>query len=107
MSPTPQETFWSDQTLATAREAALDPGTLPFAITAADGKKRCTWCDCPDGPDSPHNNPGYRCDGCPTLAVHVVSLYATPTLRYDYPACAVHWTEIVAQAAQAAAGGAR
>ncbi|BBA99243.1 hypothetical protein RVR_5782 [Actinacidiphila reveromycinica] len=99
MTRTPQDTFLSDQTLAAAREAALDPGTVPVAITAADGKKRCTWCDCPDGPDSPHNRPGYRCGGCPALAVHVVSVHLGPNLRYDYPACGRHWTEVVARVA--------
>ncbi len=101
MSPTPQETFWSDQTLAAAQEAAYDPSLLPVAVTAADGKARCTWCDCPDGPDSPHNNPDYRCAGCPSLAVHVVSVQESPSLRYDYPACEKHWAEIVAQIAGA------
>jgi hypothetical protein len=100
----PQETFWSDQALATARDAARDPGTLPVAVTAADGKTRCTWCACPDEPDSPHNNPGYRCAGCPATAEHVVSVYASPNLRYDYPACGEHYTEVVAQIVGALAG---
>jgi len=104
---TPQETFWSDQALAAAQEAALDPGMVPVAVTAADGKKRCTWCDCPDGPDSPHNQPGYRCAGCPARAKDVVSVFAGPTLRYDYPACARHRDEIIASIVQAAAGGPR
>jgi hypothetical protein len=100
---TPLETFWSDQTLAAPRDAAADPNLLPIAITTADGKTRCTWCDCPDGPDSPHNDPGYRCAGCPTTAQQVVSFYAGPNLRYDYPACDRHYAEIVAQVVRAAA----
>ncbi|WP_031516815.1 hypothetical protein [Streptomyces sp. NRRL F-5123] len=100
---TPLETFWSDQVLAAARDAAADPSLLPLAITAADGKTRCTWCDCPDGPDSPHNNPAYRCTGCPTTARQVVSFYARPNLRYDYPACEQHYAEIVGQIVRAAA----
>ncbi|MDQ0992197.1 hypothetical protein [Streptomyces sp. V3I7] len=98
---TPQDTFLSDQTLAAAREAAMDPGTLPIAVTAANGEQ-CTWCDCPDGPDSPHNQRDYRCDGCPEKAESVVSLFAGPNLRYDYPACERHRLDIVATVAQLA-----
>jgi hypothetical protein len=102
---TPQDTFLSDQALAAAREAANDPSLLPIAITAANGEQ-CTWCDCPDGPDSPHNRRGYRCGGCPATAKYVVSIHASPTMRYDYPACDRHHTDIVATAAYLA-GGAR
>lgn len=105
MSRTPQDTFLSDQTLAAAREAAGDPNLLPIAITAANGEQ-CTWCDCPDGPDSPHNQRDYRCGGCPATAKYVVSIHAGPYKRYDYPACDRHHTDIVATAAQLA-GGAR
>ncbi|MER6331832.1 hypothetical protein ABT298_21360 [Streptomyces sp. NPDC001034] len=100
---TPQDTFLSDQTLAAAREAAADPGTIPVAVTAANGE-RCTWCDCPDGPDSPHNQRDYRCAGCPDQAKHVVSLFAGPNLRYDYPACERHQLDIVATVARLAGG---
>ncbi|UJV41595.1 hypothetical protein [Streptomyces sp. AMCC400023] len=103
MTRTPQDTFLSDQALATAREAATDPGTVPVAITAANGEQ-CTWCDCPLGPDSPHNQRGYRCPGCPEQAKHVVSTFAGPNLRYDFPACGRHTTDIVASIAQLVGG---
>lgn len=98
MTRTPQDTFLSDQALATARDAAHDPSTVPVAVTAANGE-RCTWCDCPDGPDSPHNQPGYRCSGCPATAEVVVSAFSGPNLRYDFPACGRHQADIVAAVA--------
>ncbi|MGJ5826028.1 hypothetical protein [Streptomyces ossamyceticus] len=103
MTRTPQDTFLSDQTLATARTAAADPSTVPVAITAANGEQ-CTWCDCPDGPDSPHNQRGYRCPGCPATAANVVSTFAAPNLRYDFPACDRHTTDIVASIAHLVGG---
>ncbi|WP_010361263.1 hypothetical protein [Streptomyces acidiscabies] len=105
MTRTPQDTFLSDQTLAAARDAAADPGLVPVAVTAANGET-CTWCDCPDGPNSPHNQPDYRCGGCPTPAKYIVSTFAGPDIRFDYPACDRHHTGIVAAVAHLA-GGAR
>ena len=103
MTRTPQDTFLSDQTLATARDAAADPSLAPVAITAANGEQ-CTWCDCPIGPNSPHNRRGYRCGGCPATAKNVVSTFAGPLLRYDFPACDRHTTDIVASVAQVVGG---
>ncbi|MFJ5728767.1 hypothetical protein [Streptomyces paradoxus] len=100
---TPQDTFLSDQTLATARDAATDPSLVPVAVTAANGQQ-CTWCDCPDGPDSPHNRRDYVCGGCPTPAKNVVSTFSGPNLRYDFPACERHTTDIVASVATAVRG---
>lgn len=105
MKRTPQDTFLSDQTLAAAHEAAADPRTIPVAITAANGET-CTWCDCPDGPNSPHNRRGYRCPGCPAAAKYVVSTFNGPNLRYDFPACDRHHTDIVAAVAAVTAGAA-
>lgn len=93
---TPQQTFLSDQALAAAREAAADPDQLAIALTAAEGKQQCSWCDCPI---EAHLN-GETCAGCPATAVHVVSVYATQHLRYDYPACERHHADIVAQHAR-------
>jgi hypothetical protein len=103
MTRTPQDTFLSDQALATARDAAADPNLVPVAITAANGEQ-CTWCDCPDGPDSPHNQRGYRCGGCPVKAESIVSFFAGPYMRYDYPACERHRMDIVATVAQLVGG---
>lgn len=103
MTRTPLDTFLSDQALATARDAATDPGTIPVAITAANGQQ-CTWCECPDGPDSPHNQRGYVCGGCPATAKYVVSTFSGPNLRYDFPACERHTTDIVAAVARTVAG---
>lgn len=97
---TPQDTFLSDQTLATARDAAAVPGTVPVAITAANGEQ-CTWCDCPI---ALHQQPGYRCGGCPEQAKNVVSTFTGPSLRYDFPACERHTTDIVASVAQVVGG---
>lgn len=105
MTRSPQDTFLSDQTLATARDAAADPSLVPVAITAANGEQ-CTWCDCPDGPNSPHNQRGYRCPGCPATAKNVVSTFTGPSIRYDFPACDRHTTDIVASVARVV-GGAR
>jgi hypothetical protein len=100
---TAQDTFLSDQTLAAARDAAADRNTVPVAVTAANGEQ-CTWCDCPDGPDSPHNQPDYRCPGCTATAKYVVSTFAGPNLRYDFPACDRHTTDIVAAVAHTVRG---
>ncbi|WP_236243160.1 hypothetical protein [Streptomyces sp. CC228A] len=105
MTRTPQDTFLSDQALAAARDAAADPATIPVALTAANGE-RCSWCECPDGPDSPHNQAGYRCAGCPAPAKHVVSAFAGPHIRYDFPACRRHEADIVISIARAAKGAA-
>lgn len=102
MTRTPQDTFLSDQALAAARNAASAPGVVPIAITAANGEQ-CTWCDCPDGPDSPHNNPDYRCSGCPKPATAIVSTFAGPARRYDFPACERHRDDVVAAAVGAIA----
>ncbi|MFM9593371.1 hypothetical protein ACKI1O_28785 [Streptomyces scabiei] len=100
---TPHDTFLSDQALATAREAAKDPDTIPVAMTAANGEQ-CTWCDCPLGPGSPHNQPDYRCPGCPEQAKTVVSTFAGPNLRYDFPACDRHTADIVTSIVQVTGG---
>lgn len=100
MTRTPQDTFLSDQALATARDAAADPSLVPVAITAANGEQ-CTWCDCPL---DLHRQPGYVCDGCPTQAKHVVSTFDGPGVRYDFPACERHTTDIVASVAQVVGG---
>lgn len=105
MTRTPRETFLSDQTLATARDLAADPRNVPIAITRAVGG-RCTWCDCPDGADSPHNRPGYRCAGCPAPATAVLSAFVGPDHRYDYPACDEHTPDIVTSIARIAGGSA-
>ncbi|MFE9432187.1 hypothetical protein [Streptomyces sp. NPDC006640] len=106
MTRSAQDTFLSDQALAAAREAATDPGLVPIAITAANGEQ-CTWCDCPLGPDSPHNRIGYRCPGCVTRAKNVVSAFAGPGVRYDFPACDRHSSDIVASIAQVVVGARR
>lgn len=95
MTRTPQETFLSDQVLALGRDMAADPRVLTVVVSVADGKSLCTWCDCPDGPDSPHNQSGYRCAGCPDTARHMVSTFAGPNERYDYPACEQHKDRIL------------
>ncbi|MFG3586584.1 hypothetical protein [Streptomyces sp. NPDC047990] len=100
MIRTPQDTFLSDQTLAAARDVAADPGLVPIAITAANGEQ-CNWCDCPL---DLHAQPGYVCSGCPLPAEHVVSTFTGPTIRYDFPACDRHTTDIVATVAQIAGG---
>jgi hypothetical protein len=100
MTRSPQDTFLSDQALATARDAAADPNLVPVAVTAANGEQ-CTWCDCPL---DLHKQPGYVCGGCPLPAKSVVSTFAGPSLRYDFPACDRHTADIVASVAQVAAG---
>lgn len=101
---TPRETFLSDQALAMARDIAADGRTIPIVLDPAHGQP-CTWCDCPDGPDSPHNNPGYRCGGCTTPADIIVRVFVTADRRTDYPACDRHHAEIIAAVATAGRGG--
>ncbi|GAA4676624.1 hypothetical protein GCM10023347_33660 [Streptomyces chumphonensis] len=102
--PTPQETFWSDQTLAAVRDAARDPKLLPVAVVAAPDNTRCSWCDCDDSEDSPHNRPGYRCAGCPETAMSVVAVHSGPHRRYDYPACDRHRDDIITTLVRATGG---
>lgn len=99
---TPRQTAFSDQANALARDLAADLSTLPIVLDPPNGEQ-CTWCDCPDGPNSPHNRSGYRCGGCPAAADHVVRVFSSPNRRVDYPACDRHHVEIIAAIATVAA----
>lgn len=100
----PQETFLSDQALAYARDIAAAGAAVPIVLDPANGEQ-CAWCDCPDGPDSPHNQRGYRCPGCGTKADMVVKVFAGPILRYDFPACNRHHADIIAAVAHTVRAG--
>lgn len=106
MTRTPHDTFLSDQALALARDIAATGTVMPVVIDHANGEQ-CSWCDCPDGPDSPHNVSGYRCSGCPQGAYCVVRTYADAAHSYDYPACERHKDDIVAAIASAVGRGGR
>jgi hypothetical protein len=100
---TPQDTFLSDQALAFARDIATDGNTIPIVLDPPNGET-CTWCDCPDGPGSPHNRRGYRCPGCPANADAILRVFASPTVRYDFPACDRHQAHVIAAVAQLTSG---
>jgi hypothetical protein len=42
---TAQETFWSDQALAQARDVAADGRTIAIVNDFPNGEQ-CSWCDC-------------------------------------------------------------
>lgn len=95
---TPYDTFLSDQALAYAREQAETPGTLAVVLDYATPGQQCTWCDCPDGLNSPHNDTRFRCSGCPSHAYYVVHAVAG-TRQSDIPMCKAHHSDFVAMLA--------
>lgn len=65
----------ADQAFAHAREIAKDPKVGAVVLDLARDGQVCSWCDCPPGPDNPHDVPNYQCGGCPReadVAVHVM-----------------------------------
>lgn len=88
MTRTPQQTFLSDQALATARDAAADGRTIAVVHEYADGEQ-CSWCDCDTG-QILADAKGHRCSGCPDTAETVMRVFNGTQVRRDIPICAGH-----------------
>jgi hypothetical protein len=88
MARTPQQTFWSDQALATARDAAADGRTIAVVHDFADGEQ-CSWCSCPDE-ETLTDLKGHRCGGCPNPAGSVFRVHDGSPVRRDIPVCDEH-----------------
>ncbi|NEC90448.1 hypothetical protein [Streptomyces sp. SID12501] len=94
MTRTVQETFWSDQALATAREAASNGRTLAVVNDFPNGEQ-CSWCDCPDEETFNDLKEGHRCSGCPKTAGSVLRVYDGSPVRRDLPVCEGHRDDAV------------
>lgn len=86
-----------DQAAAAAREfGATHPRAAMITTAYADPGTHCSWCDCPDGLDGPHRQPGYECGGCPRAALYVTHvLHGTPE-QHSIPSCEPHQPEVSA-----------
>ncbi|MGP4048751.1 hypothetical protein [Streptomyces sp. 2A115] len=93
MTRTAQQTFWSDQALATAREAAADGRTIAVVNDFADGEQ-CSWCDCSDD-QVLGDTDGHHCAGCAQPAGSVLRVHDGTRLRRDLPVCTGHRDEAV------------
>ena len=97
----PRERARQDQAAAAARNlGATDPTAAVFTMTYADPDTRCSWCDCPDTPDSPHYRPGYVCPGCPDAAAYVLHLLHGTPAQQNIPVCDRHRENLIATTAQ-------
>ncbi len=86
----PHETARRDQRQAEA-EAALRSGRVVFWEDIAPPGTQCSWCDCPLGPDSPHNRPGYVCPHtCPDRSAVVVWVLHFSQAPHPIPLCQRH-----------------
>jgi hypothetical protein len=93
VSRTPQQTFWSDQALARARDEAADGRTITIVHDYANGEQ-CSWCSCTDE-DTLADLKGHRCDGCPEPAETVMRVHTRMPVRRDIPICAGHRDEAI------------
>lgn len=91
MTLTPQQTFWSDQALAAAREEVKDGRTFAIVNDFANGEQ-CSWCDCP----LEAHYADYQCGGCPNSAASVLRTFNGSQVRRDIPVCAGHHADAVA-----------
>ncbi|MFG2855671.1 hypothetical protein ACGFZ9_34225 [Streptomyces mirabilis] len=100
MTRTPNQTFWSDQALAAARETAADGRTIAIVNDFPNGEQ-CSWCDC-----TLADFKGHRCSGCPDPAGSVLRVYDGSPARRDIPVCDGHREDAIVFAYRAL-GGAR
>jgi hypothetical protein len=85
----PHELARRDQLLAEAK-ARLRRGEVVIWSDPAPPGWRCSYCDCPITPDSPHWQPGYVCDHpCPAGADFIVVVLSHPRPS-PIPLCARH-----------------
>lgn len=86
----PQHVHAFDQAMGHATELSKEPGAAAVVLDYAATSRRCTWCDCPPGAGSPHQDPDYSCSGCPLEAVFDLHfLVGTPQYAV-YPVCRPH-----------------
>ena len=85
----PQQTAQRDQGLASARNAAREPGTAVLVTDYAPEGMQCSWCDCPM---NAHSRPGFVCDGCPSAAAWVLRVMAYTAEEIAYPLCEGHYS---------------
>lgn len=93
MTRTAQQTFWSDQALATARETASDGRTIAIVDDFPDGEQ-CSWCDCTIEAVV-GDAKGHHCAGCPEPAGSVLRVHDGSPVRRDVPVCEAHRDEAV------------
>lgn len=88
MTRTAQQTFWSDQALATARDTASDGSTIAIVNDFPNGEQ-CSWCDCPNEAVL-GDLQGHHCIGCPDPAGSVLRIHDGTQTRRDIPVCNKH-----------------
>ncbi|MGI5436190.1 hypothetical protein ACQEV4_01410 [Streptomyces shenzhenensis] len=93
MTRTAQQTFWSDQALATARDVASDGRTLAIVNDFPNGEQ-CSWCDCSNEAVL-GDLAGHQCAGCPSPAGSVLRIHDGTPVRRDIPVCAGHRDDAV------------
>ena len=93
MTRTPQQTFWSDQALAVARETAADGRTLAVVNDFPNGEQ-CSWCSCSDE-ETLADLKGHRCAGCTNPAGSVLRVHDGSQVRRDIPVCEGHRDDAV------------
>ncbi len=98
MTRTAQETFWSDQALAQARDVAADGRTIAIVNDFPNGEQ-CSWCDC-----TLDNFRDHRCGGCPKPAGSVLRVHDGSPVRRDIPVCEGHRDEAIVFAYRALGG---
>lgn len=93
MTRTAQQTFWSDQALAQAREVSADGSTIAIVNDFPDGEP-CSWCDCSD--EKAIADPeGHDCPTCPAPAASILRVHDGSPVRRDIPVCEGHRDEAV------------
>ncbi|MER5209430.1 hypothetical protein ABT063_02220 [Streptomyces sp. NPDC002838] len=93
MTRTAQQTFWSDQALARAREVAGDGRTIAVVNDFPDGEQ-CSWCDC-SIEAVVGDADGHHCTGCPQPAGSVLRVHNGTQVRRDIPVCEAHRDDAV------------
>ncbi|MFJ9748906.1 hypothetical protein [Streptomyces chartreusis] len=93
MTRTAQQTFWSDQALATARETASDGRTIAIVNDFPNGEQ-CSWCDCTIEA-AIGDAKGHHCDGCPNPAGSVLRIHDGSPVRRDIPVCDGHLEDAI------------
>ncbi|MGQ4358894.1 hypothetical protein [Streptomyces sp. SAS_272] len=89
MTRTPNQTFWSDQALATARDVAADGRTVAVVNDFPNGEQ-CSWCDCTLADFKDH-----RCGGCPKPAGSILRIHDGTPVRRDIPVCEGHLDDAI------------